>query len=51
MDLCSNGHAEICHDERVCPLCEKLQEIKDLEHDLKKVQVKLDEANDQIREH
>ena len=28
MDLCSNGHDEICHNERTCPLCEAKEEIK-----------------------
>ena len=27
METCSNGHAEIVHDEFTCPLCEKQEEV------------------------
>lgn len=27
--MCDDGHAQICHDERTCPLCEKIDEMKD----------------------
>ena len=39
MNLCSSGHPEICHNERVCPFCEfwieKSKEITDLENKIK----------------
>lgn len=45
MDLCSEKHDEICYDGRVCPACDKIDdmqiEINDLKHELK-------EANDEV---
>lgn len=29
MEMCDDGHAQICHDERNCPLCEKIDEMKE----------------------
>lgn len=29
MEMCSDGHDEIVHDERNCPLCEALEELND----------------------
>lgn len=46
MNLCSDGHEEICHEGRYCPVCEIIKEkdgrIEDLES---KVQTLEEEAN------
>jgi len=31
MHLCDDGHEEVCHEGRNCPVCEKIKEISDLE--------------------
>ena len=36
MEMCDDGHAQICHDERTCPLCEKIDEMKDAVKDAHK---------------
>ena len=33
MEMCSNGHEEICHSERYCPLCEVNDKIQSLEEE------------------
>jgi hypothetical protein len=30
MELCSEGHPEVCHNEKGCPVCQVLGEIADL---------------------
>ena len=31
MNLCDDGHDEVCFEVRNCPCCDKLKEISDLE--------------------
>lgn len=45
MNLCSNGHEEICHEGRECPFCAKIQEMKT---DIDDLENKLDAAKDEI---
>ena len=38
MYLCSDKHAEVCYDQRDCPVCEAMSKISDMEdmiYDLK----------------
>lgn len=28
MDLCSENHGEVCHDARLCPACEAIDELQ-----------------------
>lgn len=28
MDLCSDGHTEICHEERLCPICAEIEDLR-----------------------
>ncbi len=56
MDLCSNGHEEICYDGRDCPACLLLGEIRDLNEELghradraRELQDQIDELTDEIR--
>lgn len=58
MELCSNGHGEICYEERNCPACEVIEEkqkdidlledqIADLkENIIKDLQYKLEQATE-----
>jgi hypothetical protein len=34
MNLCSDGHDEICYECTYCPLCEKINEKNDMESEL-----------------
>ncbi len=38
MELCSNGHAEVCYDGRLCPLCITIDDYTVLCKDLDKLQ-------------
>lgn len=28
MDICSDGHTEICHEERLCPICAEIAVLR-----------------------
>ena len=43
MNLCSNGHNEVCYESRSCPVCDKMEEIKDLENQIEKLQGEVEE--------
>jgi len=34
MNLCSDGHIEVCYEERNCPACELLDQIRELEKEV-----------------
>jgi len=40
MELCSNGHDEVCYDSRNCPVCAM---IDDLEDQIRELQEKIDD--------
>lgn len=42
MNLCSDGHIEVCYDSRKCPMCELIAGKEDLEDDLKVLKAELD---------
>ena len=44
MTMCSRNHDEIVHDERYCPLCEALDNIKTMEDDIGKLEQELAES-------
>lgn len=51
MNLCSDGHEEVCFEYRKCPACEiktqlkeAQQELKDAEDKLSELQIKLDDV-------
>ncbi len=39
MEICSNKHEEICHDCRVCPIC---NQIESLEMEIEELKERLD---------
>jgi len=43
MNLCSDGHEEICYEGRGCPLCSVIKENKEKEKELDKLQAEIDE--------
>lgn len=48
MNLCDDGHREVCFEGRDCPACEKIdelnEEIKDLEKEVESLENRLEEA-------
>ena len=40
MNLCSNGHEEVCYECRNCPVCDKMQDIKFLEEAITRLENK-----------
>jgi hypothetical protein len=42
MNLCSDGHEEICYESKECPACEFKEEVEELKDEI----VKLNEASD-----
>lgn len=52
MDLCSDGHPEICYDEKACPMCDLetdlRDEIKELEKTVASQTEDIGELEDQI---
>ena len=44
MEICSEGHEDIVHNDRRhnCPLCQALEDIKDLNRELELAQEKID---------
>ena len=45
MNLCSNGHEEVCYETRVCPACEKL---KDADNDISKLNDKVETLESEV---
>ena len=43
MELCKDGHDDICYDARYCPLCEALEDIKELEKEIASLEEKITE--------
>ena len=43
MELCSNGHEEICFEVRTCPLCEAQDEIDNLLKEIASLEEKITE--------
>lgn len=43
MNLCSDGHNEICYDSRYCPCCQVLEELKSVREDYEARLTQLDE--------
>jgi predicted nucleic acid-binding Zn-ribbon protein len=35
MDICSHGHEEVCYESKSCPACDLLEQMKELEEQIK----------------
>ncbi len=55
MDLCSDGHEEVCFETRECPACaaigEKQSEIDDMKSELKEVKAERDDLAKALANH
>ena len=54
MNLCSNGHEEVCYEARTCPCCETIQamqnDLDDKDTEIKDLKGQVEDADDQIIE-
>ncbi len=50
MHLCSEGHGEVCHDERQCPVCEKMEKLNEQEDQITRLVSQLEDALIDARE-
>ncbi len=44
MELCSEGHDEICYEVKNCPACSLLEDIKILEDENERLEKEADES-------
>ena len=44
MNLCDHGHEEVCFEGRNCPVCEKIEEIMELEKQIDDLKLQLEEG-------
>ena len=50
MELCSDGHDEVCYECRNCPLCEEIKEKLALESTIAELQEQIAELKDQVND-
>ena len=50
MELCSNGHEEVCYKGGNCPVCLEQDAIKELEEENDELKGRIDELKDEIKE-
>lgn len=50
MELCSDGHDEVCYDGRNCPVCEQIKETESVVEDLQKAEAEIERLKDEISE-
>jgi HAMP domain-containing protein len=43
MDLCDDGHEEVCYEGRGCPMCDKQEEVE-------RLQTEIESLRDQLQE-
>lgn len=49
MELCSDGHDEICHESRKCPICELIDETKkEHESEVETLEARINELLDKL---
>lgn len=44
MQICNEGHEEVCYESKFCPCCELFEEMGDLKEENEILHEKLDEA-------
>lgn len=50
MNLCSDGHEEVCYEGRSCPACDLLEQIKDLKRDNDELESQVDKLDSRLAE-
>ena len=47
MELCSDGHNEVCYDGRFCPVCEKKDEIEEYKEEVDNLNTQIDKLQEE----
>ena len=45
MNLCDDGHDEVCYDGRDCPVCEVLKKMSDMEDEIYDLKETIEDLN------
>ena len=48
MDICSDGHEEVCYEVLVCPMCGMIQRNEELELDVENYEKEIVTLEDEI---
>lgn len=47
MKLCDSGHTEVCYEDRDCPACALVEEIKNFKKQIKDLEKQLEECEEE----
>ena len=50
MNLCSDGHDEVCYDGRECPVCSEMEELKEAEGRIEELEQDISKLEDELME-
>jgi len=50
MEMCEDGHDQVCYDSRNCPVCEEIKRYSDLEDENYNLKEKIEELENTLRE-
>lgn len=50
MNLCEDGHEELCYKDGYCPACEVLKEKSDLEYLIGELQIQIEELKNELQQ-
>jgi hypothetical protein len=45
MNLCNDGHDEVCYEDRSCPVCEKQKELNAANEEIANLEKQVEELN------
>jgi hypothetical protein len=48
MELCSDGHDEVCFEARRCPVCEVMEKRDEVLEDLRAARAKIEKLEDEL---
>ena len=48
LNLCDDGHEEICFEGRICPVCASKKEIDDLQRETEELRDKIRELEEEL---
>jgi transcription initiation factor IIE alpha subunit len=50
MELCEDGHDQVCFDGLKCPVCEELKTVSNLEDKIYDLEKEIEELKDKLEE-
>ncbi len=48
MDICSDGHEEVCYEVAECPMCKMIDRLEERELDIEEYEKELEMLKDEI---